>query len=431
MRVNRDQRIRDPIHNLVSFAHSRDEDRLLWDLLQTRPVQRLRRIKQLGFSEFVYPGATHTRFSHVVGAMQMARRMLDVFEGNAGFDRSNEHHLKKKATLAAALLHDVGHGPYSHVFEDICTATGAEKRHEIYTQEIIALPEIRRLLEEHGVYDETARFFTKEPGYDAYTRIISSQMDCDRLDFLVRDRYHTGIRSSEVDLDWLFDSLRIEEVTLDPKAGVKEFSFVVLPKGVSAVEDFITAYSKMYQNIYFHKSTRAVQHLVKNAIIALLRTEVRDSDPIAQHPLLKFIRSSHRDANDYLRLDDTSVISLLHLAADGKYGEATTLAERFFERNVYKCIDLTSTPHKLSRFVDALNTERIWHEIDVLEPKHYKQYAILEPNFVKNILVKEGDDFRPLGELSSIALTLPPKGVRVYFADSKDRDRARAILVGL
>ena len=184
----KDQRIRDPIHNLIAFSIKVPDDEVLWELLQSAPVQRLRRIKQLGFSEFVYPGATHSRFSHVLGAMQMARRMLGVFERNNIFSNKRDHRHQRRATLAAALLHDVGHGPYSHVFEEVAAGLNQEQEHEGYTQRIIEQTEIKNILRKHGIFAETRKFFTTEAGYDPYTRIISSQMDCDRLDFLVRDR---------------------------------------------------------------------------------------------------------------------------------------------------------------------------------------------------------------------------------------------------
>jgi HD superfamily phosphohydrolase len=136
--MQRDQRIRDPIHNLISFSVKRDEDILLWKLLNSSPIQRLRRIKQLGFSEFVYPGATHSRFAHVLGAMEMARRMMAAFEKNEVLGSDSTHQQMRKATLAAALIHDVGHGPYSHVFEELSEQFSIEKSHETYTAEIIA-----------------------------------------------------------------------------------------------------------------------------------------------------------------------------------------------------------------------------------------------------------------------------------------------------
>lgn len=147
----------------------------------------------------------------------MARRMLQVFEKNNIFHQQDQKHRHmRKATIAAAILHDVGHGPYSHVFEEIASALDTGESHENLTKLIIEKTEIAGILRRYGVLNDTLSFFREEPGNSAYAAIISSQMDCDRLDFLVRDRYHTGIRSSSIDLEWLFDSLRIEEVSLDP-----------------------------------------------------------------------------------------------------------------------------------------------------------------------------------------------------------------------
>ena len=149
--MKEEERIRCPVHDLISFKRSRDEDVLLWELIQTSPVQRLRRIKQLGFSEFVYPGANHSRLSHVLGAMQMARRMLEVFERNDAYEKVGDLPREKTATLAAALLHDIGHGPYSHVFEELCDDLGIPKNHETYTRELIELPPVGDLLKKFGV----------------------------------------------------------------------------------------------------------------------------------------------------------------------------------------------------------------------------------------------------------------------------------------
>lgn len=119
-----DQRIRDPVHNLIKFSSSNKDDEVLWGLLQSRPLQRLRRIKQLGFSDFVYPGASHTRLSHALGVMQMARRMLDVLTRNQVIRKDADFASWQKATLCAALVHDVGHGPFSHVFEAVSEKLG-------------------------------------------------------------------------------------------------------------------------------------------------------------------------------------------------------------------------------------------------------------------------------------------------------------------
>ncbi len=110
------QRIRDPLHNLIEFAAD-DFDHVMWQVIQTRPFQRLRRIKQLGFSDFVYPGATHTRLAHSVGVFHTARRLMKTVEDQLGVSAYQSH--RAKVCLAAALVHDVGHGPFSHAFESV------------------------------------------------------------------------------------------------------------------------------------------------------------------------------------------------------------------------------------------------------------------------------------------------------------------------
>jgi HD superfamily phosphohydrolase len=433
--MKRDQRIRDPVHNLISFSSQTPEDELLWELIQTPPVQRLRRIKQLGFSEFVYPGATHSRFSHVLGAMQMARRMLDVFERVKVFPAGAAHDKRRKATLAAALLHDVGHGPYSHVFEEISETLGVAQAHEEYTRQIIEQPEIKNILDHHGVFDEVISFFKTEPGYDPYTAIISSQMDCDRLDFLVRDRYNTGLHSAEIDLEWLFDSLRIAEVPIDPLKGIKAYSFVVLPKGISVMEDFLTAYTQMYQKIYFHKATRAVQHMVRDIIMGIFAEQNILTDLKPAFPILEYwATKSSQTVERYLELDDSSIISLVAAVSKKDYGKITKIALRYLRRDLYKCIELPVSKKKqlipglTARFIDALRTRGFDYFDDVPPAKSYKQFAVMDPNFLLNIMVMRGGDFEPLGEVSDIADQLPARTYRIYFRNEKQRDEAQEIL---
>src|SRR5262245_8533505 len=356
-----EERIRCPVHNLISFKRGRQEDVLLWELIQTPAVQRLRRIKQLGFSEYVYPGATHTRFSHVIGAMQMARRMLDVFERNNAFDAVERLEHERTATLAAALLHDIGHGPYSHVFEELCEELGVEKNHETYTRELLEQPEVRDVLTKFGVLDATRRFFIKEPGYSVFNAVISSQMDCDRMDFLCRDRLHTGIRSAAIDLAWLFDSLRIQKVQIDDSGDAAEFSFVFAEKGLAAAGEFVIAYMKMYHNVYFHKTNRGIQHLVKDFLRELL-TNYRDRPEIKSLALIRFFEGGGR-LSDYECLDDSSILTTVHIAAENNWNLASELARRFLARQNYKCFELPSTAsgnigrNRLERYRTALQNE--------------------------------------------------------------------------
>ncbi|MFC5066402.1 HD domain-containing protein [Flaviflagellibacter deserti] len=431
--MDKDQRIRDPIHNLIAFSTKRPEDVMLWELVQTAPVQRLRRIKQLGFSEFVYPGATHTRFSHVLGAMQMARRMLDVFERNQQLP-ADDHPRRRLATLAAALLHDVGHGPYSHVFEEVSSKLELNQSHEAYTLEIIRKSRTAEILDKNNILDETALFFEQESGNDPYQTIISSQLDCDRLDFLMRDRYYTGVRSTAIDLEWLLDSLKISKICVDPIEGIYEYSFVVQKKGVSVVEEFVLSYMKMYQNIYFHKTTRGVQHMASDIIYKTVSEVDQQFNSINSHPLITFFRNKDNQALDnYMNLDDSSVLSLVKLIADANNHPANALANRYLNRDTYKCLDLPSSEtgeirrEKASKFIEALRSENIAFFADRLPGKAYKQYDVMDRNFLKNIMVEADGEHEPLGRVSQLVQAIPAKPTRIYFDCSKDRDRAKSI----
>jgi len=432
--MKEEERIRCPIHDLIGFKRKRKEDILLWTLIQTRPMQRLRRIKQLGFSEFVYPGATHTRFSHVVGAMQMSRRMLDVLQRNQPDQTASENDIL--STLAAALLHDIGHGPYSHVFEDISEHFQISESHEAYTRALIDRTEISGILNDYDILEKTKRFFVKEPGYTLYNAVISSQIDCDRLDFLARDRHHTGVRSAVVDLEWLFDSLRIEKVDIDDSGAVKEYSFVFKEKGLVVVEEFVLAYMSMYKNVYFHKTTRAVQHMIRDILIDVIENH-SDEPAVTSLPIIQFFSrradSIENKLDLYLELDDASLIDVVKLSARKNWGLATELARRFFSRDLYKCFELQNTEsgsvprRKLEKFRTALTENGIYFVEDILSHRSYKQYAVTDSNFLKNILIWKGNEIESLGTVSDILKVPAKRTARIYFRNSTDRDSALAI----
>jgi uncharacterized protein len=428
--MKEEERIRCPVHDLISFKRSRTEDVLLWQLIQTPAIQRLRRIKQLGFSDFVYPGATHTRFAHVLGAMQMARRMLDVFEKNNALASTNELPIERTATLAAALLHDIGHGPYSHVFEEVCESLGHHKKHEAYTLELLDMPEIKIELERGGVHEKTKKFFEAEPGYSVFNAIISSQLDCDRLDFLCRDRHHTGIRSAAIDLAWLFDSLQIEKVPVDDDGIASEYGFVFSEKGLAVAEEFVIAYMKMYHTVYFHKATRGVQHLVKDMLLELLKNS-SDRPEIKNLSFVKFFHGQNT-LSDYLALDDSSVLAVAHIAAENEWGLGSDLARRFLKRENYKCFELPSTStgnigrKKLERFRAALQEKGLYFIEDIVSHRNYKQHAVTDTSFLKNLLIKKDGEYESLGHVSSLLTGPVARVARIYFRSDQDREAAKS-----
>ena len=435
--MDRDQRIRDPVHNLVKFTKGMLDDELLWDLIQTRPVQRLRRIKQLGFTDFVYPAAGHTRFSHSIGAMQMARRMLDVLERNKVFKASRkDHQLWRRATQCAALLHDVGHGPFSHVFEELSKSLGLSIDHEDYTRELIRNGEIKKLLTKGHVLEKVGSFFEKEPGSFTYSAIVSSQLDADRLDFLARDRYFTGIEGERIDLEWLFDSLVIIDVPIETGSPVKEYVFAIKAKGLAATENYLLAYANMYKAIYFHKTTRAVQFMALDILKNIFGKPNRGKGIPKGNALRRYFDEAPKPSlESFLNLDDDAVIEVIRAAAVGNLGEASALARRYLNRSLYKPWELPRAPKgsvpqvRFSKFLESLKGKHIFYHMDVVPVKQYKQFAAAG-QFLKNILVFSDYDreYKAIGHISEvISERLPESPVRLYFKNAADRERAKKL----
>jgi hypothetical protein len=216
-------------------------------LIDAPELQRLRRIRQLGFSALVYPGATHTRFSHSLGAFQGAQRTLTQL-------RSQGHDVPDTWTVATALaclLHDLGHGPFSHTFEHV---TGT--RHEERTVEIVrGGPEMPTALEAiaPGTVDRVAQLLTGDVEVDRLrwlADLVSSALDCDRMDYLRRDALSTGAQYGAFDRDWLIREIAPTE---DGAA------IVVIEKGRTAVEQYLIGRYHMFQNVYLHKASRGFE----------------------------------------------------------------------------------------------------------------------------------------------------------------------------
>ena len=194
------QRIRDPIHGLIVFAEDDPVDESVWALLNTADFQRLRRIKQLGVSEFVFPSASHTRFSHSVGVFHNARRLAGIIEREIELKRVEGEFNEERAKVAlfAALLHDIGHGPFSHAFEEARKALALEqatdpapkikiRSHEAFTADMIrdGTGEISRIVASADVKaGDVADLVAAETPTDMYHAIVSSSFDADRLDYL-------------------------------------------------------------------------------------------------------------------------------------------------------------------------------------------------------------------------------------------------------
>jgi uncharacterized protein len=268
----------------------------------------LRRIRQLGFSEFVFPGATHTRFAHCVGVFHVARRLLRIVAERLG--KTND--ARARVALCASLLHDVGHGPFSHVFEGVLKGMGRQKRHEQWTAEIITGDtEVRRVLElvDPELPGAVARLIKAKEPVDLYASVVSSQFDADRLDYLRRDRYMTGVRIGDFDLEWLLDCLEVGEAIIDetseqaepPRSGeplgkggpTKVETFVLNRKAWEAAEGYLEARYQLYRTVYYHKTTRSAEVILR-VLLARVGTSIEQGDLLGLHtddPVVGFLSS--------------------------------------------------------------------------------------------------------------------------------------------
>ena len=339
------QRIRDPLHDLIEFDVERSElECVLWRVIQTRPFQRLRRIKQLGFSDFVYPGATHSRLMHSIGVFHTARRLMKVIQRYVTpFEES-----KAQRSLAAALVHDVGHGPFSHAFEDVGKKLKLKlAHHEAVSEILIREGKIGEVLNDlgSGFADDVATIIGSGGTNTVYSAVVSSQFDADRLDYMRRDRLMTGTQHAAIDFEWMMENLEIGTVPhgVDDTSVGGIRTFVLGPKAFFAAEAYVLGLFQLYPTVYFHKATRGAEKLYTELLARFIELvqngSVKNTGLPSSHPLVKFAK--HPDKIDAaLSLDDTVVWGALPLMAEAKDQCMKVLAERLRDRHLYKCIDV-------------------------------------------------------------------------------------------
>lgn len=266
---SKSQRIRDPLHNLIEFD-SEQFEQTMWRVLQTRPFQRLRRIRQLGFSEFVFPGATHTRFAHSVGVFHIARQLMAIIERDPA-KRTHQSHV----ALVAALVHDLGHGMFSHAFEDVGKKLNLSMAiHENVSDALIRSSEVSEVLNKElgrSFSDEVADVIrNKNPG-NLFDAVVSSQFDADRLDYMQRDRLMTGVQGSGVDATWILANLEVGTVptNADEEAAGEVKTLVLGPKAFHAAEHYVLSLFQLYPNVYLHKTTRGAEKIFSSLILRI------------------------------------------------------------------------------------------------------------------------------------------------------------------
>jgi HD superfamily phosphohydrolase len=371
--MERKYEIRCPIHGFIELNEWE------WDIINQPAFQRLRRIRQLGLTDYVYPGATHTRFEHSLGVMHVATRMYDsivarsreVLEAELGYNADGLRRDRMIVRLAA-LLHDVGHAPLSHAAEEIMPTKpdGTRYKHEDYTAAIIR-QELREVIENHrmnenygiradniaqmieGRYDERANFSRR---LIFWRQILVSQLDADRMDYLLRDSYHAGVRYGVYDLDRLINCLcafiaKVEDKEPKPVIGVSE-------DGWHAAESLILARYYMFTQVYYHKTRRIYDYHTAEAMKSAL--PYRGLPP-------------PQETQEYLRYDDWWFLGKIRSDRAGSHGK------RILERNHYRLVDATSeTPsrediRRIEQAADQIRQE-ITSEVYLDSSEHPKSW---------------------------------------------------------
>jgi hypothetical protein len=331
--------LRDPVHGLISFET--EAFRIVAELLETSEVQRLRRIRQLGLTSFAYPGADHTRFSHALGAahvMTLFIRRLQAIHGDLPFWQRLTTERARDA-LAAALLHDVGHGPFSHLFEE---ALPLGPRHETWTLRVILDPstEVHRVLEaaDPGMPARVAELVLGNHPLTYLANTVSGMFDVDRCDYLLRDALFTGVSYGRFDLDWLLRSLRVGEPE-DPETAPP--LAVDGGRGIPAIETFMLARLFMFQQVYFHKASRASEWLL-GRILDRVRRMLEDGTRFTGLPfaLESLAQTSDAPLSAYLEMDDNVLWGAIRSWRDSKDPILSDLSRRLYERKLFKTYEL-------------------------------------------------------------------------------------------
>lgn len=315
---------KDPVHR---YVHVRD--RFIWDLINSAEFQRLRRIKQLGTSFFTFHGGEHSRFNHSLGVYELMRRILETFEG-----RIQLTYEEKLLCLCAGLLHDVGHGPFSHSFEKVF-----RYHHEDWTRAILLgdtqINTILRRIDE-GFPQKLAEVIAKTYDNKLIVSLISSQLDADRMDYLLRDAYYTGVNYGNFEIERILRVMRPQEDGI-----VFKFS------GMHAVEDYIMSRYQMYWQVYFHPVTRSGE-VVLRKIFQRAKELFRQGYSFGQEPLmlLPFLQDKVKLA-DYLALDESVILFYMQMWRKEKDEILKDLCARFLDRNLYKYVEFHSKGFQL------------------------------------------------------------------------------------
>ena len=348
--TNKRKIINDPVYGFISIPGD-----FVFDLIEHPWFQRLRNIKQLGLTSFVYPGATHSRFQHGLGALHLMNMAIATLRSKGVVISPTE----EEATLIAILLHDAGHGPFSHALENSIISG--------ITHEDLSLLLMRKLNEKYaGKLDLAIEIFTGTYYRKFLHELISGQMDMDRLDYLRRDSFFTGVIEGSVGSDRIIRMLNVEDDSL-----------VVDEKGIYSLEKFLIARRLMYWQVYMHKTVLSSESLLVNILKRAKEIATKGNDLFTTPALRFFLYNDigHSDltdegkftpgmiASNFTRLDDSDILVSAKYWADHSDRVLSDLSGRLLRRDLF-AIELQNEPFAMKRVNDLISIARKLMDID-------------------------------------------------------------------
>ncbi len=344
---------RDPVHNIIRLRTDSDEGQLMMRLIDAAEFQRLRRIKQLGLGLFTYQGAEHSRFTHSLGAFHLMTRILDRF--------SETYEIKAEdriAARAAALLHDVGHGSFSHVMEKVL-----DFHHEHWTVKVVLSKntEVGSLLHSYSpdLPHKVASIVqgTFQPA--ALAQLVSSQLDVDRMDYLLRDSLMTGAKYGIYDLEWIINALAIDQ---------HADRIYIQARGVYAVEEYLQARYHMFRQVYFHRTLRSAEVVLRSIVRRALKLYQQGS--FVWHApgtaFEKILRHEPLSIAEHLEIDDSDIVFHVKQWQHSDDAILKDLSRRFVARRLFKAVDLDMSAEQRNEFLAAAReaVREAWFEPD-------------------------------------------------------------------
>ena len=444
--------VRDPVHDLIEFGDDSFEQ-MLWKVVQTTSFQRLRRIRQLGFSELVYPGATHNRLEHSLGVFYNARRLNKIAQQQLGSSKFDQK--RAEVSMAAALLHDVGHGPFSHSFETVGDRLKLGfGSHEDISNRIIRDSEVSEIMNDYssGFANLVADLIAGKGAKDLYSSIVSSLFDADRLDYIIRDQHMTGSKNSIIDPEWLLSNIGIAEVPIINSSGKTKLvrHFVFSSRAKLALQTYILGLFNLYQSVYFHVSIRAAECVLVQLIcriIELIQGGLSDKIGLCDnHSIIRFAKEP-KDLSKVLDLDDFVFWGAFPSLMRAEDLEIRRLATMLRNRNLPRAVDIREVVQgqikgknredeinkivfesikKIEQYVNESGLSRnIW--LDHIERNPYDIGDKGKSSKVP-IFVKQSDEFIDLKDTSGAVNVAQIYQVdRVYFADEDSGSSAEVI----